>query len=102
VKDASTVRIPLLTPGSGTSVRIETDTEVITQIVRSRAAMRSLREEGLLSHDQALFIDHDSLAHGLIILRVEYQNVAMRMYVIEERITHEGFEILRSYGPSAS
>jgi hypothetical protein len=66
VKDASTVRISLLTPGSGTSVRIETDTEAISQILRSRAASRALREEGLLSHDQALFIDHDMIAHGPI------------------------------------
>jgi hypothetical protein len=85
-KGTSTVMIPLLTHGSGISIRIDTDGDRTTE---------TLIEEGLLSHDYPLFIDHDSIRNGFT-LHVEYQNVAMHVYVTEEKITPEGCKILRS------
>jgi hypothetical protein len=81
-KGPSTVMIPLLTHSSGISIRIDTDGEAL----HARSNLRAWVEEGLLSHDYALFIDHDSIRNGYT-LHIEYQNVAMHVYVIEERVT---------------
>jgi hypothetical protein len=87
----STVMIPLLTPGSGIGIGIDTNGEALDTLAR----LRFWTEQGLLGQVYALFIDQDSIRNGYT-LHIEYQNVSMHAYVIEERVTSGGFEIIHS------
>jgi hypothetical protein len=87
----STVMIPLLTPGSGTGIGIDTNGEALD----THARLRFWTERGLLGQVYALFIDQDSIRNGYT-LYIEYHNVAMKEYKTEERVTSGGFEIICS------
>jgi hypothetical protein len=86
----STIMIPLLTPGSGSSIGVDTN----DGSPDTRSRLGSLADIGF-GQVYALFIDQDSIRNGYT-LRIEYQNVAMQAYVTDERITPEGFEIIYS------
>ncbi len=86
----STVMIPLLTPGSGSSIGVDTNDG--TPDTRSRLGFYTDLGFGEVN---ALFIDQDSIRNGYT-LHIEYQNVAMHAYVTDESITPEGFEIIHS------
>ncbi len=85
--------IPLLTPDSGRGIGVDTNGGALD----THSRLRFWTDQGLLGQVYALFIDQDSIRNGYT-LHIEYQNVAMHAYVIEERVTSGGFEIIRS-GP---
>jgi hypothetical protein len=87
----STIMIPLLTPGSGRGIGVDTNGEAVD----TRSRLRFWTDQGLLGQVYALFIDQDSIQNYT--LHIEYQNVAMQAYVVEERVTSGGFEIISSY-----
>jgi hypothetical protein len=89
--DRSTVMIPLLTPGSGSSIGVDTNDGALD----TRSRLRFWTDQGLVGPVYALCINQDSIRNGYT-LHIEYQNVAMHTYVTDERITPEGFEIIHS------
>src|SRR5262249_17871965 len=81
----STVIIPLLTPGSGSGIGVDTNDGDLD----THSRLRFFADQGF-GQVYTLFIDQDSIRNGYT-LHIEYQNVAMQAYVTDERITPEGF-----------